>query len=222
MKIEGDFVSTNIWQRKCVVEREQKTEPMKKILIIAMILTSAGASAQMAYGIKGGLNFGATGDYETIQEGVEDAMTIEGKSKTGYHLGGFARFGFFGIFIQPELVYTRVRTEYNQFEYNLDKIDAPVLLGINLLGPLNIKAGPSFQYVMKNEFQNSNLNVSDVENKITLGYQLGAGVGFGKLGLDLRYEGAFKENTAFSQTASQNFRVDSRPSQWILSLAYSF
>ncbi len=195
---------------------------MKNLLVIVMLFITGSASAQMTYGIKGGLNFGATGDYQTISDGIEDAMTIEGKSKTGYHLGGFARFGFLGIFLQPELVYTRLNTEYNQYEYKLDKIDAPVLMGINIIGPLNIKAGPSFQYILKNEFDNSNISVSDVDNKITLGYQLGAGVGFGKLGLDLRYEGAFKENTAFSETASQNFTVDSRPSQWILSLGYSF
>ncbi len=195
---------------------------MKNLLVVIMLFIAGSASAQMTYGIKGGLNFGATGDYETISDGVEDAMTIEGKSKTGYHLGGFARFGFLGFFLQPELVYTRLNTEYDQYDYKLSKIDAPVLLGVNILGPLNIKAGPSFQYVLTNDFENSNISVSDVDKKITLGYQLGAGVGFGKLGLDLRYEGAFKENTAFSETASQNFRVDSRPSQWILSLAYSF
>lgn len=201
---------------------ESKTRSMKNLLVVIMLLIAGSASAQMNYGIKGGLNFGATGDYQTISEGVEDVMTIEGKSKTGFHLGGFAKFGFLGVFLQPELVYTRLNTEYNQFEYKLDKIDAPVLLGVNILGPLNIKAGPSFQYILKNEFDNANMNVSDVDSKITLGYQLGAGVGLGKLGLDLRYEGAFKENTAFSETANQNFRVDSRPSQWILSLAYSF
>ncbi len=195
---------------------------MKNLLVIFLLLIAGSATAQMTYGIKGGLNFGAAGDYETISDGVEDAMTIEGKSKTGYHLGGFARFGFLGVFLQPELVYTRLNTEYDQFEYKINKIDAPVLLGVNILGPLNIKAGPSFQYILKNEFEDSNMNVSDVDNKITLGYQLGAGVGFGRLGLDLRYEGAFKENTAFSETASQNFTVDSRPSQWILSLGYSF
>ncbi len=201
---------------------EIKTGYMKNLLVIFMIFIGANGMAQMSYGIKGGLNFGATGVYQTISDGIQEAITIEGKSNTGYHLGGFARFGFLGVFLQPELVYTRLNTEYNQYEYKLDKIDAPVLLGINILGPLNIKAGPSFQYILKNEFDNSAIAVSDVDNKITLGYQLGAGVGLGKLGLDLRYEGAFKENTAFSETASQNFTVDSRPSQWILSLGYRF
>src|SRR5690606_15609035 len=195
---------------------------MKKLLMITMLLMAGSAVAQVSYGIKGGLNFGATGDYETIASGFEDATTIKGKSKTGYHLGGFANFGLLGIFLQPEIVYTRLNTEYGQMDYKLDKIDAPVLLGVNILGPLNIKAGPSFQYVLKNDLEGSSLSVNDVEDKITLGYQLGAGVGFGRLDFDIRYEGAFKENTAFSDTASQNFSIDSRPSQWIFSLGYSF
>lgn len=195
---------------------------MKKLILAAFIIVSTGAVAQTSYGIKGGLNYGATGDYENFSQVAGDATTIEGKSKTGYHLGGFARFGILGFFLQPELTYTRLNTEYDSMEYKLDKLDAPVLLGVNIFGPLNIKAGPSFQYILKNELDNSNLKVSDVENNITMGYQLGAGVNLGRLGLDVRYEGAFTENTAFSETASENFSIDSRPSQWIFSLAYSF
>lgn len=195
---------------------------MKKLILAAFIIVSTGAMAQTSYGIKGGLNYGATGDYETFSDVAGDATTIEGKSKTGYHLGGFARFGFLGIFIQPELMYTRLNTEYGSMDYKLDKIDAPVLLGVNILGPLNIKAGPSFQYILKNELENSRIEVSDVDNSITLGYQLGAGVSLGRLGFDVRYEGAFTDNTAFTGTANENFTIDSRPSQWIFSLAYSF
>lgn len=194
---------------------------MKKFIAAVLLLVGGTTLAQTSYGIKGGLNYGATGDYQTVSEGFEDATTIEGKSKSGYHLGGFAKFGFLGIFIQPEVVYTSLNTEYDQFEYKLNKIDAPLLLGVNILGPLNIKAGPSFQYILRNELDND-VRISDVENDITLGYQLGAGASLGKFGLDVRYEGAFTENTAFSETASENFSIDTRPSQWIFSLSYKF
>lgn len=195
---------------------------MKKIILAAMILVGGTAMAQTSFGLKGGLNYGATGDYETISEGVEDAMTVKGKSKSGYHLGGFAKFGFLGIFIQPELLYTSLNTDYETFDYKLTKIDAPLLVGIDVLGPLNIKAGPSFQYILKNELENTDFKIGEVENKITAGYQVGAGIALGNLAFDARYEGAFTDNTAFSDTASENFSIDSRPSQWIFSVAYSF
>lgn len=193
-------------------------------MFAALLLISGSAMAQVSYGIKGGLNYGATGEYENYSQVIGDASTIEnGKEKTGYHIGLFSKFEIIGIFIQPELMYTKLSTEYQNFDYNIRKLDAPVLVGLNILGPLNIKAGPSFQYILKNELENSDLQISEVEDKITMGYQLGAGLNFGRLGLDLRYEGALKENNAFGEMATDNnFKIDSRPSQWILSLGYRF
>jgi len=196
---------------------------MKKLIVLTFILIGGTAMAQATYGLKGGLNYGATGDYENYSQVIGDASTVlEGKEKTGYHLGAFAKLEFLGIFLQPEVVYTRLTTDYGDFDYNIDKIDAPLLVGINVIGPLNIKAGPSFQYIMKNELENTNLSVSNVENEITVGYQLGVGINLGNLGLDARYEGAFQENNAFGDAAvDRNFKIDSRPSQWILSLSYT-
>lgn len=197
---------------------------MKKLVLAIMILIGGTSFAQTAFGIKGGFNYGATGDYENYSDVIGDASTVvDGKEKAGYHIGAFGKFEFLGIFLQPELVYTRLNTEYDEFDYNINKIDAPVLVGINVLGPLNIKAGPSFQYILNNELSNTNLSISEVENEISVGYQLGAGIALGNLAFDARYEGAFNENNAFGQAAAdQNFKIDSRPSQWILSVAYSF
>tara|TARA_R100001369_G_scaffold21881_1_gene39643 strand:+ start:15270 stop:15866 length:597 start_codon:yes stop_codon:yes gene_type:complete len=197
---------------------------MKKLMIIALLFIGGSVMAQASYGVKAGLNYGATGDYENYSQVMGDASTVvDGKEKAGYHLGGFAKFEFLGIFLQPEIVYTSLNTEYSDFDYQVNKIDAPLLLGLNVLGPLNIKAGPSFQYILKNDLENTDLKISDVENEITMGYQVGLGLELGKLGFDARYEGAFKENNAFGDAAiDRNFKIDSRPSQWILSVSYSF
>lgn len=199
---------------------------MKKLMLLALFFTGVSLSAQNAeFGIKGGLNFGATGEYESPAEASGDFTSSfeDGENKTGFHAGVFAQFEVLGIFIQPELMYTELNTEYSTFDYKLSKIDAPVLVGLNVLGPLNIKAGPSFQYVLANKAEGSGIEIEDVEKDISVGYQLGAGLDLGRLGFDLRYEGAFTENTAFglNETASENFKVDSRPSQWILSLSYT-
>lgn len=196
---------------------------MKKLLLVAILFSGTTLLAQNAdFGIKGGLNYGATGDYENYSQVIGDASTvIEGKEKAGYHLGAFAKFEILGFFLQPELMYTRLNTEYDTFDYKVNKIDAPILVGVNVLGPLNIKAGPSFQYILNNELDNTNIKISEADEKITLGYQLGAGIEIGKLGLDARYEGAFKENNAYGEAAADyNFKIDSRPSQWILSVSY--
>lgn len=193
--------------------------------MIALLIGGFSVNAQNAeFGLKGGLNYGATGEYESVNDATGDFVnSFDGNDKTGFHAGVFAQFEILGIFLQPELMYTELNTDYDTFEYKLSKIDAPVLLGLNVLGPLNIKAGPSFQYVLDNDLDNSDFKVSDVENDITVGYQLGAGLDLGRLGFDLRYEGAFSENTAFglNETAQERFTIDSRPSQWILSVSYS-
>lgn len=199
---------------------------MKKLVFLAFITIGFTMNAQDAsFGIKGGLNYGATGEYESAGRVSDDLIASfeDGENKTGFHAGFFGQFEILGIFLRPELVYTELNTEYSNFDYKLSKIDAPVLLGINVLGPLNIKAGPAFQYILKNELENTNLIIGDVEKDITVGYQLGLGLNLGRLGFDLRYEGAFQENQAIggNLAADSGFTIDSRPSQWILSLAYT-
>jgi len=194
-------------------------------MILLLIATSTSAFSQSSgFGIKGGLNYGSTGELSGILD-----RPISGDNKAGFHLGAFGHLELLGIFIQPELVYTRLNTEYaganggRGANYNFSKLDIPLLVGLDIIGPLNIKAGPAFQVVLNNELD-TDIDVEDPENTFTVGYQLGVGVTLGQLGLDLRYEGAFQENDAFSDTNVQDagFVVDSRPSQWILSLSYTF
>ncbi|MDT0691539.1 outer membrane beta-barrel protein [Salegentibacter sp. F188] len=202
---------------------------MKKLILLALPLLLCGSAMiaqEASFGIKGGLNYGATGEYHgpiDVADEVSTNLSEDGENQRGFHVGIFSKFEIVGIFIQPELLYTSINSEYSNFDYKINKLDLPVLAGINVLGPLNIKAGPSFQYILKNELENTSLQIGDVENEISVGYQLGAGLELGRLGIDLRYEGAFQENNAFAEMASENdFTIDSRASQWILSASYSF
>ena len=201
---------------------------MKKLMLLAIIFTGISLSAQNAsFGLKGGVNYGATGEYESFSDvsGDFNSSFEDGENKTGFHAGVFAKLELLGIFVQPELLYSELNTEYSAFDYKLSKIDAPVLVGIHLLGPLNIKAGPSFQYILKNELENTRLSIGDVENDISVGYQVGAGLDLGRLGFDVRYEGAFQDNVAEGGSGNSGFTsgfaIDSRPSQWILSVSYA-
>lgn len=193
---------------------------MIAVLFLASI-TAVGQSSH--FGIKGGLNFGSTGELSGIFD-----RPIDADNKVGYHLGAFGHVEFLGLFLQPEVVYTRLNSEYERSgtsaDYNLSKLDIPVLLGLDILGPINIKAGPSFQVVLNNELDGAGVDIEEPENTFTVGYQLGVGVTLGQLGLDLRYEGAFQENETFGDQTLQDagFVLDSRPSQWILSLSYAF
>lgn len=206
---------------------------MKNAIIVFLLLSSSLIVAQApGFGIKGGLNYGSVGDLEFTSEFAQDTFSKE--NKTGYHAGLFYKMNLVGgVFIQPELLYTKLNTEYTNndvtidadpLNYEFSKIDIPLLIGIDILGPLNVKAGPSFQYILDTGFEDIDIDFEDPEKSFTVGYQLGVGATLGQLGFDVRYEGAFQDNTIVSSADVEEagFRVDSRPSQWILSLSYSF
>jgi hypothetical protein len=205
---------------------------MKKLMILVLLVSCVSAFGQSAkFGIKGGLNFGATGDITSIID-ESPSQTFDGDSKVGYHVGAFAKFKFAGLFLQPEIVYTRLTTDYGKSvnadaDYKFSKLDIPVLLGIDVVGPLSLKVGPAFQLVLNNDLDVDGLEADDPQNSFTIGYQVGAGVQLGRLGIDLRYENSFSENDTsvtsdLTETAGELFTIDSRPSQWILSLSYQF
>ena len=198
---------------------------MKKTIIALLLLSGITVHSQSStFGIKGGLNYGATGDLRTFGDFITN-FRINGEDQVGYHLGAFGKFEFSGIFIQPEIAFTKLTTSFDNgnaiidnADYDLTKIDIPLLLGLEIVGPLNIKAGPSFQYILDNDLDD--FDVDEPENSFTIGYQLGAGVTLGRLGLDFRYEGAFTDNSAITEDIE--LEIDNRPSQWIFSVSYVF
>mgnify|MGYP006157410747 CR=1 FL=1 len=48
--------------------------------------------------------------------------------------------------------YQEIKSEINSVRLQTQRLDAPVLVGINLLGPLvSVFAGPSFHYYIEDE-----------------------------------------------------------------------
>ncbi len=185
----------------------------KLILSLCLFFFAVGISqAQIRAGIKGGLNFNSNGKL------LQTASQIDSDNKLGYHFGGWMRIKIpvLGIFVQPELLYTHTQSEYdNTGDYKLNKIDIPVLFGTKILGIGKIYAGPAFQNILKAKLADQKLE--DIEG-FTVGMQLGAGVEFGKIGVDLRYERGLSKLES-SITGTQD-KIDSRAKQFILSLSY--
>lgn len=189
----------------------------KTFLLAAMVLfgLSATAQSESGFGIKGGLNYGANGDYF---DSARDAFENPDRN-LGYHIGIYGKSGG-PIFIRPELVYTKIKSSYENDDFKMSKLDAPILLGVKIIGPLNLFAGPAFQYILDTDFDG--ITIGEVENDFTVGLNIGAGVNLGKLGIDLRYERGFSENEVSVISANgipTGDRVDTRPDQLILSLS---
>ncbi len=194
---------------------------MRKLLFFVFALSSMTMLAQAKFGVKAGLNYNQNGDLTLSQVGnaAEDAVTGS-DGKIGYHFGVFANLPLSKFYVRPELVYTKTKSEYDGADYDLSKLDLPVLLGYKIIGPLSIFAGPDFQYILDNDLDDVNLN--DVESDFTIGLHIGAALQLGNLGLDIRYERGLSDNEAdFVSDNITNIqgRVDSRPSQIILGVS---
>ena len=196
---------------------------MKKLILLGLLLIGAQltSNAQLfEWGIKGGLNYNSNGDI------VNETGNIiaEPEANAGFHFGFFAKTKG-RIYVRPELVYTQTNSNYKnsggeKSKLTIKKIDAPVLLGLKIIGPLHAVIGPSFQYIINTDLENFNL--SDVKNDFTVGGTVGLTVQLMKLGIDLRYERGFSSNEAAFLNIDEIATVDTRPSQLILSASFRF
>ncbi|WP_452598986.1 outer membrane beta-barrel protein, partial [Pontimicrobium sp. MEBiC01747] len=139
----------------------------------------------------------------------------------GYHIGIFGKLGN-KLYFRPELVYTSTKSDYDTAgDFSMQKLDAPLLVGIKVIGPVHVFAGPSLQYILESDL--SNAVIDKLENDFSVGLHFGIGLNIDQLGLDLRYERGFNNNEATVITNNTTIaadRLDTRPEQLILSLSY--
>ncbi|RAJ12928.1 outer membrane beta-barrel protein [Olleya aquimaris] len=208
-----------------ILQRIEKDTNLKTTLSKKLILTSLGsllfstfifAQTTSGFGIKGGLNYNGNGDYfESISNSYQNP-----EENIGYHVGIFGKLGN-KVYFRPELIYTSTTSDYDAGTFDFKKLDAPLLVGVKILGPISVFGGPSLQYVLDSDFENATVN--NIENDFTVGLNFGIGFSINKVGLDLRYERGFNNNEATiinnNMTINNPNRLDTRPEQLILSLS---
>lgn len=144
---------------------------MKRLLVIALgvagMLLGYDATAQFAFGIKGGVNTSklGMGNFLTTRydengnsylkydgQEVRDNLTESFESRTGWVGGVFFRFGRV-LFIQPEVLVSTKGGTFNitkndgtnpqkeEINVKYSNIDVPILVGLKL-GPIRINGGP--------------------------------------------------------------------------------
>lgn len=204
---------------------------MKKIILACatvFLFFTVSVTAQSSFGLKGGLSYNSNGEFSEFINETKQVIEKKGDGKSGYHFGIYGKIDLGSMYLRPEIMYTSTTSEYvlNTItqNYKITKIDAPLLLGIELIGPLSVFAGPSLQYIYDNNFDG--LDYDSIENEFTVGLNIGAAVQLGRIGLDVRYERGFTQNEveffdSNIQNASKNYRLDSRPEQLIFSISYS-
>lgn len=201
---------------------------MKKLLLVALLFVGATqiANAQLQFGVKAGVNYNSDSFKDVSNDVLNGA-----ESKTGYHAGIWVRAKLpgLGFYVRPELIYTELKNEVNydnsllvrSTDFNLQKIDVPVLFGKKIFNVGNIFIGPSFQFVLGSDFSLSDLKEVSTSN-FSAGVQMGAGVELGKLGIDVRWERGLSNNEIkfIDNISNTDVQFDARVNQIIFGISY--
>ena len=184
----------------------------RMFIAIALLAFTCTAYGQTSFGLKGGVNYNSNGK---LFDNVAEATQNPDKA-IGYHIGMYAKQDFKGWYIRPELFYTKTSSNYEVAQFDMSKVDLPVLVGINFNTPFSIFAGPAFQYIIDTDLEGFSLG--DVADDFTVGLNVGIGFQISNFGIDLRYERGLWENEVDFTGISEG-RIDTRPDQLILSLS---
>ena len=200
---------------------------MKKLILTAIVGLAANfATAQnINFGLKGGVVFN-TDKGEVWNDATSNIFKKDGKAATGFQAGALARVSLAGIYIQPELLYTQFKNEYNVEGRNLDvtkkRMDIPVNVGKRFLGIAHVQAGPVFSYYFDDKLSVKEFTTAK-QDEFNVGMQIGAGVEVSKLLFDLRYEfGLGKIGSDILNGSNGQYRTENRPQMLNLTVAYLF
>ena len=188
-------------------------------LTLIVFLSTSLLQAQFEFGVKAGLNYDSLGDvnYTDIS-----ATQLSAGSKTGFHVGVYGKLDLLLFYLRPELQFTKINSDFQNKDIGLSKIEAPILLGYKVLGPLSVFAGPSFQYILDENIEGTTL--TDIEENFTVGLQIGTRLSLGRFGLGIRYERGFTDNDililGINGVPIDGNKIDARPNQFIVSVSY--
>ncbi|MCK4854325.1 MAG: PorT family protein, partial [Bacteroidales bacterium] len=184
------------------------------------------------FGIKGGLNISNVKASEILTDDYRINPAASGN--LGYHVGGFLRASLVGIFIQPELYFSSLSSEFKVEDLSgtgtaeqlvkqkIGRIDVPVLVGVKL-GTFRLGLGPVGSIIVSDKSDLTDITGYEATLKsATFGYQIGAGVDIWKIGIDLRYEGNLTKLGDHLDIGGQTINLDNRVRQIIISLGISF
>lgn len=193
-------------------------------LLIILVTTTISINAQSSWGIKGSLLFNSNG--ELIDE-AGDIIENKGKGENGFNVGVYGKLDLGPIYIRPELVYSQSSSKYTinsevgtSESYKMSSVDLPILVGIRIIGPLNLLAGPAFKFITSNKI--NGLKYDKIENGVTVGLNIGVSAHLGRFGFDVIYDRGINTNEAdfIGENLTSNFTLDTRQQQIRVGVSY--
>ena len=193
---------------------------MKHFIIVSfLIISNSSLHSQINFGFKAGVNFDSMGDLSYTENFINPSNL---QSKTGFHVGIFSDFKIPFFNLRQELDYSKNISSYNEVRVEIYKFQLPILVGYNIIKPINLVVGPSFQYLIKKKSEN--IILDSFKEKYTTSFIFGLELNIKRIIISARYERGFTDNEALiidSKGNSGPGHVHIRPKQYILSLLYN-
>lgn len=184
----------------------------KLVFIVALFLCGTSTYAQFSVGLKAGYTSSLTfGSLSSVTNGTYNVSSLKSEMWNNFQAGVFGRIIFGKLYIEPELLYTLQKKEYQiTFEdianhnvtlnklVDVNTIDVPILVGFKVIdlkiANIHVFAGPKLRFlagsgdpVFKNTDGNFGLDQIVTEaKKSNVGLELGAGVDIFNFTLDAR------------------------------------
>ena len=213
------------------------------LLIVGFLVSFQVIQSQelnYSIGLKGGANYAMGGEIR----GSKSASTywggtVQGEGALGFHGGAFFEIGFGRFFLRPEVVYSSLEQEFqiplreDNTVFSVETFTVPLLVGINVYGPVDIYAGPVYSNILSTNLE----GLEDQDREIVvqstpINAQAGIKAEFGRFGLDVRYEHSLsteeRQNLSFDNNyfggpiggANKGWFNDARLNQVIVSLTF--
>ncbi len=204
------------------------------IAAVCILAVTQSYASNIGIGIRGGLNFSSVpsaDDFSFIGTKTDGGLVnleLLPDSYTGFHFGVFGRLMLGNIFFQPELLYTETGQKMavnepngtggstSEFTQEFSHLKIPLHAGIQF-GPIHVGIGPVASILLDNTREHIE-NLSINYNTATIGYQAIAGLKFGNLMLDFRFEDNLSKFGDGVVIGNEQFEFDSRQRSYIISL----
>jgi hypothetical protein len=202
--------------------------PMKnKLLLLFALCLSTLAFSQTKFGIKVGLST-PSGQFGSLTVNHLDTNFMVSLKDAKYGLQGGLWFRFGNkFFFQPEVYFNSNSSDYeldgNIFQKTLKSekyqyLDVPFIFGAKI-GPLSLQAGPVGHYFVASTSELTDIaGYAQKFDEFTFGYQAGGGLDFGRIGLDVRYQGKFNNKDNHMTFFGQQYQFDNNPARITASL----
>lgn len=210
---------------------------MRRIIVLAVCFTLAQLSLR-AQTVKFGIKFGiSTPDIKPadVNPLTSDSILLKvSDAGYGFHVGGWVRLRAGNFMFQPEVLFNSSKVTYtvkalkgsaivdSLKKETFNNLDLPLMLGVKLSG-LRLNAGPVGHLHLSSSSELSEIkSYSEKFNSLTWGYQAGIGADFGKIAIDIRYEGNFNNYGDHINIGGKPYNFDKKPSRFLVSMAIAF